>query len=189
MSEKKKGFLARRAEGTARYVGRRFGNQFINKVGRDSLTKGAQHAKHTLTPREVDPEDFRAGLEGRYADGGVARFKAVMEASGVDDESLPGLAKYRRRAGLMMFAAAGGFLFLGAWMIIGAQGFNQVLFGFVTAFMSLLFVTIGINHDFSRWQIEQKRFGGFKEYLGTKPLAAKSAHVLSDDKTPARSDK
>jgi len=176
MSEKKKGFLARRAVGTARYVGRRFGNQFINKVGRDSLSKGAQRAKATLTPSEVDPDDFRAGLDGRYSDGGVKRFRDVMRTSNVSDDDLAGLAKSRRRAGIMMFVAAGGFLLLGSWMMINAEGFNQVVFGLVTALMSFLFVTIGINHDFSRWQIEQKRFGGFKEYLGTKPVLASKFH-------------
>ncbi len=169
MSDNKDGFFARKAKGTAKYVGRRFGNQFSNKVGRDSLKLSAERARATMIPTEIDPKDFRAGLEGRYEDGGISRFSQAMRDAGIPEAYLPILARQRRRASIIMFAAAAGFLLFGASMIIRADGFNDGLFGFATAFMSLLFMAIGINHDFSRWQIHHRRFGGFKEYLGTKP--------------------
>jgi len=187
MSEPKKGFLSRSSRGVARYVGRRFGNQFANEVGRNSVTKGFKRAKETLRPVEMDRDDLRAGLNGRYNDGGKSRFEEALRETDTNNKQLAELAQYRRRAAYVMFAAAAGFLLFGASMIVRAGDFNEALYGFVTAFMSLLFLAIGISHDFSRWQIEQRRFGGFMEYFGKSPDAYKtrtsSAPAAHNDKT------
>ncbi|MFG6573548.1 hypothetical protein ACGYLO_18290 [Sulfitobacter sp. 1A13353] len=175
MSEPKKGFISRSSRGVARYVGRRFGNQFVNEVGRDLVTKGFNRAKETLTPVEMDRDDFRAGLNGRYEDGGKTRFEEVLRETNTNNRQLAALAQHRRRAAYVMFAAAAGFLLFGAVMIVRAGGFNEALYGFVTAFMSFIFLTIGISHDFVRWQIEQRRFGGFLEYFGKSPEAHKTS--------------
>ena len=75
------------------------------------------------------------------------------------------LARFRGRSSGVMFIAAGFFLLLGAWLMIDAERAQDILYGFSTSFTALVFLVLGVRHDFSRWQIEQRRFGGFMEYL------------------------
>lgn len=165
MAEKKKGFLARRAEGTARYVYKRFGNSFINEVGVDSVKQGASVAREAMTPKAFDREDFNDGLNGRYQDGGVVRFAELMRENGLKEADLQRLSYDRRKSAGIMFLAAAFFLILGAYFMVTAETGSTILFGFSTAFVSLCFISVGVRHDFSRWQIESRRFGGFRDYL------------------------
>jgi hypothetical protein len=177
-TEKRKGFIARTGTGAARYAGRRFGNSFINKVGIDSVLKGATNAKEAMSPEDLDVNEFKAGLEGRYKDGGVARFEEQMRIAGVTAKDLPALAKSRKVSAQVMFAASALFLLIGAYMIITAQQGNNVLYGLSTASMSIIFIVTGIRHEFSRWQIEQRRFGGFKEFVGKSEKTGKSKEIV-----------
>ena len=165
MSVEKNGFMARRARGAARYIARRFGNPFINRVGRDVLTAGVAGAKSAMIPGKFDLDEFRAGLSGRHNDGGAARFAEKVLEEGITDGLLLRMARNRRRSARAMLASAVIFLMTGAYLMVSAPVARDMVFGFSTAFSALVFVALGIRHDFSRWQIENRRFGGFREYL------------------------
>lgn len=172
MNNPKRGFAARRTRGAGRYLARRFGNPFITKVGRDTLTKVGAGAKSALLPGRFDPGECRAGFAGRYDDGGAARFAARTLEAGITGDRLAALARNRRRSARAMFSAAFMFLAAGACLMLSASTFHHTLFGFSTSFSALAFMALGIRHDFSRWQIENRRFGGFREYLkggGSRP--------------------
>jgi len=165
MTENKRGFLARRAQGTVRYVGRRIGNPFIAEVGIDNFKKGVVGAREAMKPQKLDREDFQSGLNGRYADGGVARFAEIMKEADLKEDDLPQMQYTRRRSAIIMFISAALFVALGSYVMISGTGGRDILMGFVTAFVSFVLVAIGVREDFSRWQIQMRRIGGFLEYL------------------------
>lgn len=165
MADKEKGFFARRLDGAKGYVGRRFGNEFINGVGRQALSDGLKGARENLQPNKLDPDEFRAGLNGRYADGGASRFAEMVRDRKLSDQDLDQLARLRRRDSRIMYAAAGFFFVVGLYMILTSGSFTDGVQGMATAFCCFIFGIIGVRNDFGRWQIEQRRFGAFREYL------------------------
>jgi hypothetical protein len=173
MSEKKKGFLARTGKAAGGYVFRRFGNGFIREVGTDNFKKGVMGAKASMTPAALDRDDFEKGLNGRYEDGGVSRFAEIMRENGVSEEQLPALQHARRRSAIIMFASAAVAVIFGVWTMITSDDGKGLLMGLSTAFISIVFLGLGARDDFSRWQIQNRRMGGFREYLngdsGAKP--------------------
>ena len=186
MTEKKQGFFARRAQGTKRYVARRFGNRVIG-IGYESMKNGLEGTRKAMTPVAIDRKEFNQGLDGRYIDGGVARFAEMMKQQGIRKEDLPLLEKSRSRSAGIMFLSAGIFLMFGAWLMIRAENIQYVLFGFSTAFTAFIFVALALRHDYSLWQIRQRRFGGFMEYLkGVKGAKKTGTEIVSasPDKLP-----
>lgn len=168
MSDEKKGMIRRAGDGGVRYISRRFGNQFINKVGKDNLTGSYQAAKKTLSIKPISKEELLGGFYGRYTDGGRARFTQMMHMNGIKEAELPTIAGLRRRDALITFAAAVLFLVIGAFSIAAADPAYLFIYISSTAIVSLVLFAVGIRHDFARWQIEQRRFGGFHEYFTGK---------------------
>ena len=160
------GFITRRARGVTRYVGRRFGNPFIREVGRESLSRGVTHAKAALMPPKTSREEIELGLQGRYRDGGRERFREMMRMQQVVEQDLAELAANRRRAAIICFLGSAVCLAIGTVLMVQAGSVSEKIFGFVTSFTSITLLAIGIRHDFSRWQIVNRRFGGLREYLG-----------------------
>lgn len=163
--EQKQGFLKRSGKGVVRYVGRRFGNSFINEVGVETLKESASRARHAIIPRKFDADEFRSGMNGRYEDGGISRFSEMMIENNLKDEDIPALRRQYTRSAGVMFISAAAFLMIGAYMMFVSDIFIQTVCGFITSFVSFLFIALGLRHDFSRWQVENRRFGGFSEYL------------------------
>lgn len=164
----KKSFLARRKDGLVRYVGKRFGNENDNKLGKDVFMGGVEQAKRTLMPLEYDPSDVSSGYRGRYEDGGVAAFARAMKAAGITEEMLPALERERLLNFRILATAAFSFLIIGVYLMISAESFSGIKNGFGTSLASFIFIALSLRHDFSRWQIAQRRFGGFREYLFRK---------------------
>ena len=165
MMNGRKGNLSCRARGAAHYLSRRFGNPFITGVGGAALRNGSKSAGSAMAPSRLDIGDFRTGHFGRYANGGTTRFAERLHAQGVTDAQLASRARNIGRTEVAMFLAASGFLALGAAQIAtGSQG-RELLFGFVTSFAAFIFLALGTRHNFGRWQIKGRRFGGFQEYL------------------------
>lgn len=128
-----------------------------------------------MATSRLDIGNFRTALFGRYDDGGAARFAERMHAQGVTDEHLTRLARNLGRSAVSMLVAAGGFLALAAFQIATASLERQLLFGIATAFAAFFFLASGTRHDFGRWQIKNRRFGGFQEYLlGICAMTSKS---------------
>ena len=169
-TEARQGFWQRRKEGTKRYVSRRFGNQFL-KAGYKTMKNNLAGARNAMTPKTFDLKEFREGFEGRYHDGGVKRFAEMVKMEKIAEYELVRMARDRAWSAKVMLAAAVIFFLVGGWMMLTAERGQDILFGFSTSFMAFLFGALAIRHDYSRWQIEQRRFGGFREYMtGEKPV-------------------
>ena len=162
--EEKKGFLARRSKGARRYIVRRFGNRFLEE-GYRTLKNNMAGARHAMSPRKLDPDELREGFNGRYDDGGFARFAQVMREQKTGERDLIIMARKQKRNMIIMLIAGLVFFLLGAWTMVTAKQGQDILFGFSTSFMAFIFGLLAMRHDFSRWQIEERRFGGFREYL------------------------
>jgi hypothetical protein len=172
-----KGFFARRKEGVKKYTLNRLASPFIRKSG--EAYSGT--ARSALTPQKLDRQDMLSGYNGRYSDGGRARFAELMKEvdqmnrlKAESDKSgktvytpldLDQMAKSRRRASGIMFAGAALFFGTAFYFIIAAGGYMDVLFGLASAMCSFIFLALSAQHDFSRWQIQERRLGGFREYL------------------------
>lgn len=157
----KKGRIAR----VGGYFGRRVGNPFINRVGRDTLYEGADQARGVLRPERVSREEARGALHGRYEDGGRARFAQVMAQQGVPDRDLKGLEENRIRLFRFMVALSGLTLALGAAIPFLTDDWLIMISGLIFGLFSLVFLAVGLRHDFAAWQIRNRRFGGIREYV------------------------
>ena len=85
--EAEQGFLKRRTKGVKRYVGRRFGNQFL-KAGYSTVKSNMAGTRKAMTPKSFDLNEFRQGIEGRYEDGGVARFMQMVKEEKIGEQEL-----------------------------------------------------------------------------------------------------
>ena len=162
--EAEQGFLKRRTKGVKRYVGRRFGNQFL-KAGYSTVKSNMAGTRKAMTPKSFDLNEFRQGIEGRYEDGGVARFMQMVKEEKIGEQELERKIRNHAWSAMIMLIAAVIFFLIGSWMMITAERGPEILFGFTTSAMVFLFGVLAMRHDYSRWQIEQRRFGGFREYL------------------------
>ena len=186
MSEERKGFLKRRAEGAGRYVRSRIGNRYINEVGTSTVRQTVSSAREAMTPRAWDSDEMGAGFRGRYADGGVARFAEVMRERGLGTSDLQALAAQRQRNARIMFAAAGGFLLFGLAMVVSASDFEDILHGLVTSFPSAIFGALGLRSSFERWQLTERRFGGLLEYFRGLPAPSRTSQGVPTARSDAK---
>jgi hypothetical protein len=157
----KKGRIAR----VGGYFGRRVGNPFINRVGRETLSGGVDQARSVLKPERVTREEARSAYHGRYEDGGRARFSQVMAQQGVPDRDLPVLEASRVRLFRFMAALSLLTLVMGAVIPFLTDDWLIMISGLIFGLFSLVFLAIGFRHDFAAWQIRNRRFGGIREYV------------------------
>lgn len=142
-------------------------------VGRGSLTGGLVAARDMLRPAPLDSGDFMAGLRGRHADGGVARFRAHMREGGTDARELPGIESTHRSisrsyAAMTLVCVLAAVLYVSRFpgIFSGLGAMVLMLFGFA-------FLAVSVRHDFAAWQIRVRRFAGFREYLDLRFGGAK----------------
>ena len=147
------------------YFGRRVGNPFISRVGRDTLTDGAGQAGHVLRPARISREEARGALRGRYEDGGRARFAQLMAQEGLKERDLSELERMRVRQFRAMCAISALALLLGAAIPILTDDGLIMKSGLILGLFSLVFLAIGLRHDLAAWQIRNRRFGGILEYV------------------------
>lgn len=118
-----------------------------------------------VTPVSADPQDIRKGLSGRYADGGVGRFRAEMGRRNLNGRQLDRIAAGHLRIAMIFLAAASGSFALAAWWMLSGHGLNGFLYGLAIFIAVLVFVALSLRHDYSAWQIRERRFGGFRDYV------------------------
>lgn len=171
MAEKKK----TRTRRLAGYFGRRIGNPFIQRAGREGLTTSYEGARSSLSVEKISPDEVRNAYRGRYKDGGRERFRESFSGSGLSEEDLTVLASNRRAQAFIMVVAAAFALFAGAAMPFFTTIFVISLSGLVFGIFSLLFLAIAFRHDYAAWQIESRRFGGVKEYIDIRWGSGKDA--------------
>jgi hypothetical protein len=160
-TEEKRGRIAR----LGGYFGRRVGNPFINRVGRDTLYDGANQARGILRPERVSRSEVAGAIRGRYDDGGRARFAQVMAQQGVPERDLPRLEEMRVRQFYAMCAVSLLALCLGAAVPFLTDDWLIMISGLIFGLFSLVFLAVGLRHDFAAWQIRNRRFGGIREYV------------------------
>lgn len=141
-------FIARRGGINRAFEGTRKGAAFIGDI------------TDRLRPKWID----RKGLTGRYADGGIARSQKLTD--GMSEFELGD--QYR---GWLMQRACFQYASLCAVLAI-PLGFvffqisKFLIFGLTGLFLFALFRAI--RADFFAWILEQGRFGGFLDYLGSR---------------------
>lgn len=147
------------------YFGRRIGNPFINRIGRETLGDGADQARGALRPERVTKNEVRGAIRGRYADGGRSRFAELAAQQGLGPADLDGIELMRIRQFRAMCAVSLLALVLGAAVPFLTSDRLIMISGLIFGLFSLVFLTIGLRHDFAAWQIRSRRFGGIREYL------------------------
>jgi hypothetical protein len=147
------------------YFGRRVGNPFISRVGRESLSDGVSEAGGVLKPERVTREEVSGAIRGRYADGGRERFAQLMQEQGLGVADLPRLEGMRTRQFHAMCVISAIALLLGAAVPFFTDDYLIMISGLIFGLFSLVFLAIGLRHDFAAWQIRSRRFGGMREYL------------------------
>lgn len=147
------------------YFGRRIGNPFISRVGRETLTGSAEEARSALMPERITREEARSAILGRYPDGGRARFAQLMAQRGVHERDLHVLERMRVRQFRAMCTVSLIALLLGAVIPFLTDDGLIMMSGLIFGLFSLVFLTIGLRHDLAAWQIRNRRFGGIREYV------------------------
>ncbi|PTX52487.1 hypothetical protein IQ03_01260 [Gemmobacter caeni] len=154
-----------RASRITSYFGRRVGNPFINRVGRDALTGGISDAKSVLQVDRVSRDEVRGAIRGRYQDGGRARFATMAAERGLSEADLLAMERMRIAQFRMMTLVSLIALFAGSAIPFLTEDWLISVSGLIFGLFSLLFLTIGLRHDFAAWQIRNRRFGGIREYF------------------------
>lgn len=113
-----------------------------------------------LRPKSIDAK----GLMGRYSDGGIERFRQMTQGMSefeLGDQYRGWLlqrACFQYASLAAILAIPVGFVFL--------QISKFLIFGLVAMFLFALFRAV--RADFFAWILEQGRFGGFLDYLGSR---------------------
>lgn len=148
-----------RFQRTASFFARRGG---VNRAF-DGTRKGADFLSDLVDRVRPKPVD-RAGLSGRYGDGGIERFRELtrgMSEFQIGDQYRGWLVQracFQYAALVAILAIPLGLVFF--------QISKFLVFGLVGLFLFALFRAI--RADFFAWILEQGRFGGFLDYLGSR---------------------
>ena len=170
MSEKK-GIVHKVGQRGFGYFKRRIGNEFINKVGRDNMTSSYSAAKNALKPQRVSKSEIEAALNGRYEDGGRERFETLVREKKLDAPALADLMVSHKRNATISLGIAGLTLVLGVVAILSVGIMHSLLYALLTLVVILMFLALSVRHDYARWQIANRRFGGLREYFGARKQA------------------
>ena len=142
------GFFARRGGIHRAFEGTRRGADFIGALA------------DRLRPKALD----RDGLSGRYRDGGVERFRALT--GGMSEFELG--EQYRSwclQRSCFQYAALSALLAIPLGIVF-FQISKFLVFGLTALFLFALFRAV--RADFFAWILEQGRFGGFLDFLGSR---------------------
>lgn len=169
------------------YLSRRAMISQTSHIRRGVVNEMYSEATENFRPRPVSRQDILGGLNGRYEDGGVQKFKESVAAAGLKPSDLESIYIQRRNQAWMMWGSSLVSLFAGVIMpfiwpltwVSAGSGVAMVLFSFI-------FLVVGLVHDFSAWQIAQQRFGGVLEYLRSRQN--KPATKVASGKKPHRKD-
>jgi hypothetical protein len=157
----KPGFTAR----TLGWGAKKFRHPEVSGVSRQVVSSGARAAIAAIRPTRADFQDLRAGVSGRYEDGGAARFRDLVASSGLEEADLPEISLRHRRQALVNLAVSVFVLAVSIAMIISSSQTVGILGGAGFSIFSLVFAALAIRSDFSAWRIDVRRMDGFKAYI------------------------
>lgn len=162
--EPRRGFLTR----VSSYGKGRFRDQRLVGKSRKNITGAISAIGEAMKPAAMDPDEFRKGVSGRYADGGRGRFKNEMGRRKLNEHQIDLIADGHLRIALVFLCSGAGSFALAAWWMLSGQGLNGFLFGVGIFIAVLVFVALSIRHDYAAWQIRERRFGGFRDYVESR---------------------
>jgi hypothetical protein len=142
------GFFARRGGLNRAFDGTRKGAEFIGDLA------------SRLRPKRFD----KRGLTGRYSDGGVDRFRALTENMS-EVQLADQYRSWRLQRSCFQYAALGAVLAIPLGVVF-LQISKYLVFGLTALFLFALFRAV--RADYFAWILEQGRFGGFLDYLGSR---------------------
>lgn len=164
MTEPKPSFLRR----AGRYGADRLRPESVRDASRTSLRGGKAAALKALRPKPFDPEDLKGGLQGRYEDGGKARFAEMVAEQGLSDDDLRAIEASHRAFFRIFSAVATAFLVLACAMIILGSGFLSFAGAAVLALFSLATAIGALKSSFAAYQTRQRAFCSLSDYLSHK---------------------
>jgi len=162
--KQKKGILGRAVGRIGAYTSNRLMARTTREVAIDTARVGSRAALEAIRPARISAQELRAGLNGRYEDGGLARFSEALREAGVDERDLPRMAEGHRRASLVYIAGAVGLLLLSCHFAL-APGLMMKLSSVATLVATFAIAAFAMRHDFIAWQIDSRAFAGFRKYL------------------------
>lgn len=169
---KQDGFFKRKAKGLGQYVVRRGTSESTHRIGRQAISENYRSAKQVISLTPLDPDDVKAGLHGRYEDGGAQRFRQLMAQMNVKDHDLPGLERARKRASALYLVASITLIVFAIYQIAFAGGRVTSFASAANIVAALGLGLMAVKADFSRWQISERRFGALTEYMQTRTKRA-----------------
>lgn len=162
MSESEKKSIFRKMGG---YSINRVQPKAIREASRDSLRSGGGAALKALKPAKLDTGDIRDGLSGRYADGGKARFAEMVAQRDLSEDDLSDLVVVHLRDFRIYGLLAGIFLLIAILLIALTSAQFSAAGGIILSLFSLGAFARAIQSDFAAYQIRQRAFCGFNQYL------------------------
>lgn len=151
-----------------KYAARRIADLFTGLPGRQALREACRSMGDAIRPKRPERDDPAQGCRGRHADGGRTRFRAVAEESCFDEAALKRLAASRRRNALAFCIAAAAAQISGSALPFLAQDLARALAGLALGPFLFAMLVTAVRADFASWQIEQRRFGDFAEYVAMR---------------------
>jgi|GEM_PF-3697475 len=125
-----------------------------------------EEARNSARPARLDRTDFLKGLNGRHHDGGKAKFAEAVKQNDFPADKLDHFAAHNRKIAAIYLAVGLIAPFIGYLISGGDQAINfGPLFRIAVIFVMALAFVVSVKHDFSSWQISNRRFGSFREYV------------------------
>ncbi len=140
----------------------------VSSYAKHNLVRSTHVAAEALKPNVIDRDEILSGYNGRYSDGGRARFATMAHERGLDDNAIDELRIQRTHAAII-YGVSGifGFLF-GIYMMFTEQDLHLIFSGAGASVAGMTVIALAVRNDFTAWQLSQRRFGGFREYLESR---------------------
>lgn len=140
----------------------------LEENARTVISEGKDGALRSIRPRKAELGDLKTGYTGRYADGGRARFAEMARDRRLDQAGL-GQIRADHLKFRTTYAAFGVFCLLAGMASVAFSGtMVTILGGGVFALFAFVFAALAMRADYAAWQIGQRRFGGFRDYLDNR---------------------
>ena len=162
MSDEQRKSLLRRA---GSYGGSKIRPQAVRDASRQSLSTGGRAALDALRPESIDLDEARDAISGRYADGGKARFREMMEEEGLSAEDLDAIRETHQRNFRLYLGLSSLFLLGAVVMAFLSSGAMAIIAALLPVLFAIGAAIRAIQSDFSAFQIEKRAFCGLRRYL------------------------
>lgn len=144
----------------------------VREGSRQAMSSGRLAAMQALRPTAANPAELMAGLNGRYEDGGRERFATMMSEMGLVGQDLSSVEAAHNRNFALLLGSTGAFMAGTVVMILFGSGSFGLMAAIILTIFALASAVNAIRADYSAWQIRQRAFGGFREYLRSRFFAA-----------------